>query len=538
MSFQRRLESSCRPLDPGLRQDDTTVNSKLKHFSLLFLFALLIFYPTLQHLYLDIDEVLWAEFAHAVLNGCPPYVCVIGEKPPLLYLTYAGIFKIFGTNNYFALHLFHIVWIACTAFLLNLLPLSLEGKCASIFGQKEGDLGFTFFPGLFYILLFALPEFRTLAATGESFMNLFLVASFYLFLKNKNWILIGVLVGLASLYRHQAAIQLFVYIFVILREMVREPHHVPIGIRRNMVSLSNPCICLFFGFFFTWALMSLILYLWGAWPAFWEWGILHNLGYIQNGAKAPGIWLTALENLGLFFGKTIVFWILLFIPPLRLRGGQGKFTLFLYLSSALLAACTGFRFFPHYFIQTFPPLALLAVLGLKKINFPLWAKTGLTLSLALVLFQNVTLSKTLEEDSTKDYASLNKTVGDYIQQHTNIEDKIVVWGWGQGIYAYANRRMGTRYIASDFLTGRIPASDAKQYPSMEAAQKFVDPKAWEYFFGDLEKNKPLYFIDTSKANMHDYQWFPPEAYARLKDYVDQNYFLEKTLEQIKIYHRK
>lgn len=531
-----------------------------KHFSILFFFALFIFFPTLQHLYLDIDEVLWAEFAHAVLNGCPPYVCVMGEKPPLLYLTYAGIFKLFGMNNYFALHWFHIFWVSCTALLINIVfqsATSPHPKMLSHFPHPQGERGskslllgekvpvrrmrggfFTLLPGLFYILLFALPEFRTLAATGESFMNLFLVASFYLFLKdekNKKWILIGIFVGLASLYRHQAAIQLFVYVFVVLSE-TKDLREIKI----------KSIFYLFSGFLSTWAFMALTLYLWGAWPAFWQWGILHNFGYIQSGAKAPGVWLTALENLGLFFGKTIVFWLLVFCVrrgtpvcgPANDGRTHGYDPTILYLITALLAACPGFRFFPHYFIQAFPPLAILVTLALQRMKFPLWAKIGLILSLSLALFQNFTVSQTLEKDSTKDYSSINKKVGEYIKQNSSAEDKITVWGWGQGIYAYSNRRMSTRYIASDFLTGRIPASDAKQYFSIEEAQKFIKPQAWEYFFEELEKSKPLYFVNTAPENMHDYERFPPEAYPRLMTYLNKHYFFETQIEKIELYRRK
>ncbi len=557
-----------------------------KQFSILIFFALLIFFPTLQHLYLDIDEVLWAEFAHAVLNGCPPYVCVMGEKPPLLYLTYAGFFKLFGMNNYFALHFFHIFWVSCTALLINIVfqsATSPHPKMLSHFPHPQGERGskslllgekvpvrrmrggyFTLLPGLFYILLFALPEFRTLAATGESLMNLFLVASFYLFLSPlppltkgglegkspplvrgargdlTRWLFIGTFVGLASLYRHQAAIQLCVYLFVIFHFKSPLPLRERVSVRGQITFL------LLSGFFLTWIVMAAILYLWGSWPAFWQWGILHNFGYIQSGANAPGVWLTALENLGLFFGKTIVFWLLLIISlfpsPLEGEGvrrtGEGRNPIWLYLLTALLAAIPGFRFFPHYFIQAFPPLAILVTLALQRMKFPLWAKIGLILSLSLALFQNFTVSQTLEKDSTKDYSSINKKVGEYIKQNSSAEDKITVWGWGQGIYAYSNRRMSTRYIASDFLTGRIPASDAKQYFSIEEAQKFIKPQAWEYFFEELEKNKPLYFVNTAPENMHDYERFPPEAYPRLMTYLNKHYFFETQIEKIELYRRK
>ena len=87
-------------------------------FLLLLGFAGLAFWPSLLFPYLDIDELIWGEMANSIVDGCPPYVCVIGAKPPLLYLFYAGVFAFIGRNSYLATHTLQILWVATTAFLL------------------------------------------------------------------------------------------------------------------------------------------------------------------------------------------------------------------------------------------------------------------------------------------------------------------------------------------------------------------------------------------------------------------------------------
>lgn len=496
----------------------------------LLILTFIVFYPSLLFPYLDIDELIWGEMANTIVDGCPPYTCVVGGKPPLLYLFYSAVFFLFGKNNYFALHFIHILWVALTAFLLN----------------RATSNKASFFPGIFYILLLGLPGFRNLAITGESLLNLFLILSWGLFLKWRpspsllKFFLVGFLVGLASLFRQQGGIQIAVYavcIFFLGKFFVEKP--------LGFLKKSSLVIALGTGFVTIWALASLLLFFWGSWESFRFWALQNPLDYINRGGHAPGIWKSGLVNNLQLYGSTIVFWVL---GWLGWRGKSQKqeptrSTALLYLVGSIFAACVGFRFFPHYFIQAFPPLAFLASLGFlrlaqnpsRKLAYKL-SLVGLILSFLAIGLQNIFITKIMESDETKDYSMINQRVGNYIRERTKPNDRIFVWGWGQGIYYFSDRQIGTRFISSDYLTGRVPGSDPKLYLPDEA-QKYTSAP-WKMLFSDLKNVRSVYFVNTSPAKIHDYQYFPPHRYPVLREFLDQHYQFEIRIEGVELYKLK
>ncbi|MDX1386618.1 MAG: hypothetical protein R3257_03435, partial [bacterium] len=157
--------------------------------------------------------------------------------------------------------------------------------------------------------------------------------------------------------------------------------------------------------------------------------------------------------------------------------------------------------------------------------------------LLFVFGENMLVGELRLKDSTLDYAPLNQIVGNYIKENSNPGDKIFVWGWGHGIYYFSNRGMGVRFMHCDVLSGRIPASNPKDY-TLKEAEKNIPPDTWGMFLEDMEKNKPVYVLNTSPAKIHDYEFFPLGAYPILKDYVNKNYRLETIIEGVEIYRIK
>ncbi len=497
-------------------------------FFLLLLASFLIYLPSLIYPYMNIDEVLWGEFTNTVLNGCPPYVCAIGEKPPLLYLFYTSIFYLFGKNNYFWIHLIHIFWVYLTACLI-----------CRIASPKK-----TFLPGLFYLLIIGILGFDLLGALGESLMNLFLVVSWIVFLNflakptKKQIFLSGFCIGLASLFRQQAGIQILAFSSFLVFDFFRKRSF---SLRQVFQSI----ILLGLAFCLPWALALFTLKEIGSYEAFRYWGFTHNQIYIEAWKYAPGLIKNGIQNLILILGKSFFFWATALVGIYQYKNQriQTKVeTAFFSLIFSLIAISAGFRFYTHYFIQCFPFLAYLSFIGWEKAlsSTLLWrrlAQIGFALSLLAVLLQNIFVGFLREHYSSQDYSEVIQKIGSYIRDHSNAEDKIMVWGWGQGVYTYSNRNMGTRFIIPDFLTGRVPGSEAKAY-TKETAKLFVNPHAWEWFFEDMQKNKPLYFVDTAAAGIHYYRPFSSDHYPALVTYLDQNYFLEKEIEGTKIYRLK
>jgi len=68
--------------------------------------------------------------------------------------------------------------------------------------------------------------------------------------------------------------------------------------------------------------------------------------------------------------------------------------------------------------------------------------------------------------------------------------------------------------------------------------KDINEQAWGWFMDDLQKNKPYIIIDTAVSNFRQYGKYKISYYSQLKNFIQINYNLDKTIEQWDIYSRK
>src|SRR5437762_14176300 len=66
--------------------------------------------PSLLHPQPIDSEAMYSVVANEIVNGGRPYIDAIERKPPLLFWTYAAIFKVAGEFNWKALHIDARVW--------------------------------------------------------------------------------------------------------------------------------------------------------------------------------------------------------------------------------------------------------------------------------------------------------------------------------------------------------------------------------------------------------------------------------------------
>src|SRR2546421_4282658 len=66
--------------------------------------------PSLQHPQPIDSEGMYSVMANEIVDGGRPYIDAIERKPPLLFWTYAAIFKVAGKFNWKALHIVALVW--------------------------------------------------------------------------------------------------------------------------------------------------------------------------------------------------------------------------------------------------------------------------------------------------------------------------------------------------------------------------------------------------------------------------------------------
>ncbi len=529
-------------------------NAKVALAALFFL-NLLLRLPTLTVKLLNIDEAQWGAMANRIVAGDAPYVTVIGEKPPLLYLFYAAVFRLCGPDNYVAVRAVGLLWVFVTALALWIL---LE----KTHGRREGILA----AGLFIVYSTTLLG-KTTCTSGEALMNLPLSLSSLLLVvagggrgvrrKSLCLVLAGVAAGLGGLFRWQAGIQLavagswLVFFLPLLAAPGRE--------RRQVFFRGLYGTVLFtLAFCAVWAAAFVALWAAGSWEAFYKWAVEFSLGYVRSGGETISPWRKGFERTAVMVSFGLVWWAFAMLALARtLRGikaniGRGlaacrthgaELLYALWFLWGFLALSTGGRFYYHYYLQVFPPLSCLAAIGLTKFIEGGAKKRSLALVALLValpaaVFLGVRFN--MERINLRfhelDLAPVNEEVGLYIKERTRPSDRIYIWGWGNAIHVHARRDLATRFFAADFLTGRVPGSPTV-YEEGYDSSAYAVPGAWDALFADLRAHPPVYVVDTSPIDMHDYGKYPLEKFPRLKSWIDANYSRETEIGGIVLYRK-
>src|SRR6516225_8948458 len=66
--------------------------------------------PSLVHPQPIDSEAMYSVVASEIVDGGRPYIDAVERKPPLLFWTYASIFKLAGKFNWPALHFVALLW--------------------------------------------------------------------------------------------------------------------------------------------------------------------------------------------------------------------------------------------------------------------------------------------------------------------------------------------------------------------------------------------------------------------------------------------
>lgn len=132
---------------------------------------------------------------------------------------------------------------------------------------------------------------------------------------------------------------------------------------------------------------------------------------------------------------------------------QGRMAVWLLLSLAAVAA--GWRFFPRYYFQLLPVMALMAARGytmLERRRVLVW----ILLLVPLVRFgpRYITLANDLAHDRETQWSDLammqdSRAAADRIDR----EGTLLVWGYRPDIFAYTRMPAGTLFLDSQPLTG-------------------------------------------------------------------------------------
>ncbi len=436
--------------------------------------------PSLLHPQPIDSEAMYSVVANEIVDGGRPYIDAVERKPPLLFWTYAAVFRMAGKFNWKALHVVALVWTLCA--MAGLYAIGNE-----LFGSNTGLIA-----ALFYTVFQPWWTWKNLSFDGEMLMNLPIIWAWTIAFRRSaspvrpELFPAGALLGAAFLLKQPAAIAavpLGIYLLLPSYRVSRNLTPTNSIIQATMLTL---------GFFV--ALGSVVIIL-------WKQGILHDAFYwtIADHDVPHVFWQKGMVNTLTFVAACLPL-VIGAILACRDKdeiwaGKTGERTALLgLLAVSAIGAAAGARFYPHYYVQLIPPLALLAApyyarLWSRKMQPPQWflrpGVTYLWLALTIIAF------------SIKHWAGLvprrvPSEAGRYLFTYSSPDDKIFVWGQNPEIYLHARRRPACRYITTFPLTGYVFGGPI---PGFDTRSRIL-PGAWTILEQDFAAHPPTYIVDV------------------------------------------
>jgi hypothetical protein len=478
---------------------------------------------------LDTDEAAHAVGSWVLLDGGRLYTDFVDNKPPLLYAYYAFA-QLLAGRGLLAVH-------ALTALLG--VPLIALAAAAAFRHERQGVAA-----GLLWLVYGAsFLAHDMLAANAE--LVLLLPASWAIALvaderratRLRPLALAGLLLGLATLVKHQAAFWLAALAWAALRAPAGEDR----GARApRLFALAT-------GF---------ALPLLATWAAFAASGGAHDLLYWQvwrivlyaaNPITATG----ALERAASY----LLPWLLAAAPlwwawasgralldPHRRRLVDGLVAL------GLGSAIVGFRFYPHYFVPLVFALSLGAAPAVAQ-----WCKRPLPRAGRVFLGATLVLGLGFAAANAWLYLGgagvyretdpVYRAVAERLEADECFPgSRLFVWGWAPAFYYEAGRRgarPASRFAAlsqaslTSYVSGN-PDGARRREPDEPA----LAPAHWDWLMSDLERSRATYILDTGPAGLYRWNRYPLRDYPRLDRYVAEGYERLDDVLRVRIYKRR
>jgi hypothetical protein len=397
---------------------------------------------------LERDEGEYAYAGQLILERIPPYKLVYNMKFPGTYAAYALIMSIFG-QTIPAIHLGLLLVNAATICLIFVLGRRLLDPIAGFAAAAS------------YAILSVSVSMLGLAAHASHFVILPVVGGTLLLLNRterrvfSRLIFSGLLFGLAILMKQPAVFFALFAVTYLLFEGSRRPHLKQLVGRVPLFAAAV---------IFPFALICALFWSVGVFDKFWFWTIEYGHEYAT---------LVPLSQAARLFVNTIApimaaTWPLLALAAIGLLIGLSRkavrgATLFLFwlLLCSFLALCPGFYFRPHYFILLLPALSLLVAVAASAFSSTLAGNSkmlwpvpllviGFALGLPLFGQRRVFFQDSPAEACRAIYPQSpfpeSIRIAEYLREHSQHSDTVVVLGSEPQIYFYARRHSASGYI--------------------------------------------------------------------------------------------
>lgn len=446
---------------------------RLKIWTAILLLLVVIFTALIRFPYLNVplerDEGGYAYIAWRMDQGELPYKDAYDNKPPLIYFIYLLIFKVFGYSAK-AIHSFLLLWVVAEVLLIYKF-------CRQLFHKESIAL----LAAAIFAFLTSEPGVFGGTANTEIFMLLPLVGSYVFLLKakeeqNPRWLfLCGVLNGVAFMIK-PVAIYNFAGAIVYFSFLTFKKH--------EFNSLGKKLCHSIIGFMAV-PILILIYFWWkGAATELIYWTFAYNLDYMSVGGP-----IMSREALSSFWRRfsfilkgDILFWVFClyaFVLLLR-KNAEAAVLLMAWLVMSFFGVASGKRFFPHYFIQIIPPLAVGAAWGmwyLISVQMKAIKDPGLRRSLIYSLVAGIIILPLkanykylfiyTPDQIPKLIYNVNpfvaaRQVASYLAAQTSPADTIAILGSEPEILYYAQRKSATKYLYFHHILWRKTSAEVLQ----------------------------------------------------------------------------
>lgn len=485
-------------------------------------------WDTFAFAFWNLDEGIYATVGRTVLEGGVMYRDAIDHRAPVCHYLTAAVFAVAGTNNVWAMHAALAAQITATAFAAFLLGRRWRGTVAGV-GAALALVAFA--TDLSYVG-------DAYALSTEWCLAFFSAWGAWWFWRN--WpdagfwspALAGAAYALAFMSKQPGLLELGAPLLLLayLGATRRLTWLQAARVGGGLITGFGAVLALIFGYF--WVNRAL--------ADFYFYGWTYNLVYYGFGVTPAE---RALAALALPNALRLAYPLMLAAVGLAAVGCLHQLTrdrpsadeererpaaLFLLawlLLSAAGSASAG-RIHPHYYIQSYPALALAAgwfLGGVARRALAPDARRAVRVLAVLVLAAagwNL-VSHPIRGRARPGFApDAAIPPATFVAELTRPTDRIFVWGLYPDFYVHAGRAPASRYIYTSFQTGVQPGRNTT--PDEDTSDDSV-PGATSALVAELARTLPVAFVDSSVGPQRLYEKYPLWRFPALDAFVRTHY---------------
>ena len=275
------------------------------------------------------------------------------------------------------------------------------------------------------------------------------------------------------------------------------------------------------------------------------WTLKNNAAYAAN----PIPWSEALQRFGSYVVPVVLVTLPLWWGAWRARHQHGSayrdLLVALLIVTTVPALFVGWRFYPHYFIQFYGPLALAAApwaepLLRRPLRAPGWRLAAWS---GFVLIVAAAVNVALYFGPWRVYREIDpvyRQIAARLEQDACHENAtLFVWGHAPVFYYHARLAAASRFVvmAQARLTSYVSGNLASLRGDIEEGGAVV-PEHWDWLFDDLSRRGTTYVLDAAPANIYRWNRYPLHNYPRLESWLANEFEKIDTVARVDIYRRK